>query len=266
MPEAPDAGPKTRSDSLAEAFHPRRWLRLDGAYNVRELGGYATSDDRTTRWGRFVRADALHRVSRAGRARLVEYGVGTVIDLRTTRETVDQPSLFASSSEVEYLHLNLGGDTDPAGHPPPDYNPGPLAVSYGVLLDRRSDVVREVLATMARPSGKAVLFNCLGGTDRTGIIAALVLGLAGVRHELIAADYSLSAKGLFDTFAAEGRPPWMAPEQLTIDWANENLALSKTMLFMLRAIDDRHGGVEEYALGIGVTDAEIDNIKTRFVD
>ena len=65
---------------------PRRHLEIDGANDVRDLGGYPTQDGRETCWRRFVRADDLCRLSPAGQAALLDYGVRTVIDLRRARE------------------------------------------------------------------------------------------------------------------------------------------------------------------------------------
>ena len=61
---------------------PTRHLRWESCYNARDLGGYATADGGYTRWGAFVRADNLSRLTSADQAALIEYGVRTVIDLR----------------------------------------------------------------------------------------------------------------------------------------------------------------------------------------
>ena len=85
-------------------MQPARHLDIDGAYNVRDLGGYPTRDGRRTRWKTFVRAASLHRLPPDSRATLIDYGIRTVIDLRMTRELEDAPNVFAGSSEVAYLH------------------------------------------------------------------------------------------------------------------------------------------------------------------
>ena len=96
---------------MAEGLEPRRHLDLEGAYNIRDIGGYAASDGRRTRWQRLLRADSLHRLAPASQRALIEYGVRTVIDLRTTDELQEAPDIFATSAEVGYLHHNMLGDT-----------------------------------------------------------------------------------------------------------------------------------------------------------
>ncbi len=67
---------------MHDGRQPKRHLRLEGTYNVRDIGGYRTTDGRHTRWRRLLRADSLHRLTPASQAALVDYGVRTVIDLR----------------------------------------------------------------------------------------------------------------------------------------------------------------------------------------
>ena len=64
-----------------------RRLELEGAYNVRDLGGYKTVDGHRTRWKTFLRSDGMHRLSARDQATLLGYGIRTVIDLRQTKVT-----------------------------------------------------------------------------------------------------------------------------------------------------------------------------------
>ena len=93
-----------------DLMHPRRHLDLDGAHNIRDLGGYLTADGRRTRWGTFLRADGLHQLPPASQGTLIDYGVRTVVDLRLTRELNRQPDVFADRPEVKYHHENVLGD------------------------------------------------------------------------------------------------------------------------------------------------------------
>ena len=56
-------------------MQPARHLDIDGAYNVRDLGGYPTLDGRSTRWKTFVRAASLHSLPPDSRAALIDYGI-----------------------------------------------------------------------------------------------------------------------------------------------------------------------------------------------
>ena len=63
---------------------------------------------------------------------------------------------------------------------------------YISALDTRGAAVCNFLTHIARVQDGAVLFDCTAGKDRTGIIAALLLGLAGVSDDDIVDDYVLT--------------------------------------------------------------------------
>ena len=252
---------------MSQTSPPNHERRIDiaSAYNVRDLGGYPTADGRATRRGHFIRADRLSAVPAHAQKALFDYGVRSVVDLRTSNETMQWPSIFANHPLVGYRHHNLEGDD-----PLPGYDLGDkhrsLADSYVVLLDVRRAVVRDVFTTLIDGSRSPVVFFCAGGTDRTGIIAALLLGVAGVPDEAIADDYSLSAQGLVDRFLAEGPPPWMRPEDLTSGRALATLARRDTMLEMLQRVRRDFGAVRAYLQHIGVTDQQVDDLRKSFVE
>ena len=242
-----------------------RRIVIPGAFNVRDLGGLPTADGRTTTWGRFLRADLLSGLSDEAQETLSTYGVRSVVDLRTTEETTQQPCSVAGDARFDYRHHNLEGD-----EPIPGFVLSPdsrkLANAYGALLAARGSVVRDVFAALADGSGPATVFFCAGGTDRTGMIAALVLGLSGVTDEAIADDYSLSARGLVDRFLAEGAPPWMPPQDLASGRALATLARRDTMLELLRLLRRDYGSVTSYLRSIGVTVGEIEEIRDSLIE
>lgn len=252
---------------MARTAPPASERRIDvpGAYNVRDLGGHPTTEGRTTKWGRFVRADRLSGLPAESQVTLAEYGIRTVIDLRTAVETELWPCSLEGRPEVSYHHYDLQGDP-----PPPGFDLGdrdrPLSDSYLALLDARRSPIRDVLTALARGDGSPAVFFCAGGTDRTGTITALLLGIVGVPDEAIAQDYSLSAQGLVDSFVAEGAPRWMDPEDLPSGRALATLARPETMLEMLQRVRQNFGGVEPYFRTIGVTDEQIDNLRDSFVE
>ena len=248
-----------------------RQLTIEGAYNVRDLGGYPTAGGGQTRWRAFLRADSLHKLPPSSQARLVEYGVGTVIDLRRTRETVETPNVFADSTQVRYLHINMIGDTEPPGYgaePENVKDPAWRSLSYQILLDHRKEAIREILSTLTKSKDSTALFHCAGGTDRTGIIAALLLGIAGVDHDTIAQDYGDSAEALRMKILDEGLSPSfpeITEEDLTPSGARKALAPPEAMSLTLQYLDDRYGGAEGYVRHVGLTEVEVGDIKERML-
>lgn len=166
---------------------PTRRLDWEACRNVRDLGGLPTLDGGVTRFGAIVRADSPDRLSPAGWAALREYGIRTVVDLRNEGE-------YGPDHPVETVRLPLDGlDEDPQFWE--RWGTGPqfgTPLYYRPHLDRFPQRSARVIGAIAAAPAGGVLVHCVGGRDRTGQITMLLLALAGVAPDLIAADYELS--------------------------------------------------------------------------
>jgi protein-tyrosine phosphatase len=155
----------------------------------RDLGGIRTTDGRTIRPGALVRARSLDALEDDGWAALHELGVRTLIDLRNDDERASAPA----PTGISAVHLPLdGSDREFWDEWSADWRFG-TPVYYAPHISRFPERSLAVLTAIAyaRPGG--VLFHCMGGRDRTGMVTMLVLALLGVAAEDIAADYELSA-------------------------------------------------------------------------
>ena len=250
---------------MDETLDPKRRLEIEGAHNVRDLGGYRTLDGGCTRWLRFLRADSLHRLSPVAQTALLDYGVRTVIDLRRTSETQTEPNVFARSAVVEYHHLNMIGDEDLGIEPLPEETEKPRQIAHGYCgyLDKCQVQVERILETLANAGNQAALFHCAAGKDRTGMISALLLGLAGVPKETIAADYGLSARYLVVRYLTY---PEADPEIRT--WADyqRTSCPPETMLLVLDYLESIYGGVEGYVRTVGLSEDQIGRLRDRTVE
>jgi protein-tyrosine phosphatase len=182
-----------------------RHLDWEGCFNVRDLGGLRTVDGRETRWRRVIRADALDGLTAAGWTALVDHGVRTVIDLRNDDELAPHAARRPASITTLHLPLDASHDRDFWDLWDSGWQFG-TPLYFGPHIERfpeRSAAVLRAIAA-ARPGGVAV--HCGGGRDRTGQVAMLLLALAGVAPEDIAADYVLSAERLRARYAARGEP------------------------------------------------------------
>ena len=251
-------------------LHPRRRLDIEGAYNVRDLGGYETLDGRRTRWGKFLRADGLHALTAESQDALIAYGVSTAVDLRLTREVEFRPNVFAARPEVSYHRANvLGDDYREPDFPEVGEPANRLVGIYTMVLDDRQPALRRALGLLAGSGSSAAMYNCTAGKDRTGIVSALLLGLAGVPRETIVEDYALSARFLLERYLdllASGEMTTERPlDEITWQTYRDEFCPHTAMRRVLRHLDDRYDGVESYVRKIGVPEAEIAAIKTSLV-
>ena len=181
----------------------QRHLDWEGCFNARDLGGLRTTDGRETRWGSVVRADNLGGLTGAGWAALTDHGVRTVIDLRNDDELGSDVAPRPQS--VTTLHLPLDAAEEREFWDV--WESGPQFATplyYGPHLERFPERTATVISAIARAAPGGVAFHCVGGRDRTGQIAMVLLALAGVDPREIAADYALSAERLTAKYAARG--------------------------------------------------------------
>lgn len=186
--------------------YPSRLL-LRKLYNARDLGGYAAQDGKVTAFGRFLRSDAPTSLHEKDLAYLLAYPVRTVIDLRSPDEFSHLPHALRDIAQIKYLNIPLLGQNLVEGiaqaRPGKTGQAIPLADLYVYLLDQAKGLLGEVFLQMAYAQPGAILFHCAHGKDRTGLVAAILLLLAGVSDADIIANYEVSytyLKPLFATF------------------------------------------------------------------
>lgn len=171
-----------------------RHIALQGAFNVRDLGGYKTASGGVTPWGTFLRADALHELTQADVETLLEMGLSTVIDLRSDLEIAREPSRFAAHDQVSYNHIGLFDGLAPFDAFIKPTSGLSLSARYIGAMETCRQAMGNVARTIAHAPEGTVLFNCTAGKDRTGIVAAMLLSIAGVSNEDIAHDYALTTE------------------------------------------------------------------------
>ena len=158
---------------------------VPGLLNCRDLGGYPLPGGRT-RWGVFLRSACPDTLTPEGLAELERMGLALVIDLRSSFERRQQPSALAGLASPPVLELPL---LEQISAPMP--HTSDMGEFYIALLHHGQACFRKLFTRIAGAEGP-VLFHCTAGKDRTGVVAALLLDLAGVGRQDIIADYEIS--------------------------------------------------------------------------
>ncbi|MDD2417494.1 MAG: tyrosine-protein phosphatase [Oscillospiraceae bacterium] len=236
-------------------------IKLDGAHNVRELGGYTTSDGRTTKNGVFLRGDGTHALTDQDLRILLEAGIYLVIDMRSPDEVEQFPSRFyMADNNIRYENIVMfdGLQSLFAGEE--------IQNSMAGLYCRLLDDCREQYSRIFRlfiDNDRASLFHCTAGKDRTGVVAMLLLNLAGVPNELIVADYSVSEHNMSDLFERQHKQlenmGVVVPEYVFGSPAED-------MEITLDYLETKYGGANEYLKLCGLTQYEVDILKARLVE
>ena len=222
-------------------------LPLPGILNLRDLGGYPTADGGFTRYGAFLRSALPTEASPETIAYLLDYGVTTVIDLRTDYEREHDVCALAETPGLSYHGIQV---IDDATTPVMEFN---VPESYLRII--RYGNFAKMLHILAAANG-AVLYHCAAGKDRTGVTSAVLLMLAGVSDLDVIADYEVSCTyitpllerlhGMYPDLPAEAgqsRPEFIKP--------------------LLKQLRETPGGAAGYLLSIGLTNAEIATVKSK---
>ncbi|MFF5974490.1 tyrosine-protein phosphatase [Streptomyces sp. NPDC012769] len=244
----------------------RRHIPFARLHNFRDLGGYRTADGGSVRWATLYRSDSLAKLAgpdaRADLERFRELDVTTVIDLRYPweiaakgrhPETEPQTWHNLSIEHRPYDQAEIDPDVDPWRY---------LADRFAeVALDGAAEL-REALEIIAAAEGPLV-FHCASGKDRTGLLAALVLGLLDVPDEEILDDFALTELAT-ERLVAD----WKAAHPgRVLRWPGYGRAPATVMRLVLADLRAEYGSVRGYATGhVGLDPTAIEALRARLVE
>ncbi len=240
-------------------------LDILGVFNFRDLASAAPS----LRRGVVYRSDGLHRTDAAGAAAVADLGVRRVLDLRAESEQGGE-GMFEHAA-VETIGSSLLRDGKEIGRQVSQGGHDPLLDHYLSMLAGSPTEIARTLALVADSISRElpVVFHCTAGKDRTGVLAALILGVAGVDDDAIVADYRASAG------TTEVMQQWYADERgLSRDVMAARLGIDadamdrmmraerSTMISMLAAVRSEYGGIDAFVESIGVSDDDRQAIRS----
>lgn len=221
---------------------------LESTMNTRDLGMYRINGTKKyTISNRIYRSDRCEMLSERDKKLLSDRRITTIIDLRSDLEANAKPSAFAVDRDFSYFHYPIV-----EGMLPPDSLEA-VPVSYMEIA--HADCMKEVFKTIANAQD-GVLFHCTAGKDRTGVVGAILLALAGVADEDIVYDYAISRE--FNKLRLEAFLKDHPEIDREIVLANE-----KSMRIFLELLREKHNSAEQYLLNIGVTSDEIEKLKNK---
>lgn len=223
-----------------------RRIPFSNTQNARDLGGYATQTG-VTRWNVFFRSDCPVSFDEKDRQLAKQLNIGAIVDLRGGTN-VDDTLCSAELCGVKKYGFAIGDGSVPR-------LAKDVPQSYMVML-QNTESVKNIFNLFANEQ-KAVLFHCFAGKDRTGVIAALLLMLAGVADVDVVADYCMSY-------------PYFLP-RLRSDFHRTDaekyvfVPIPEHMEGFLKLFRAKFGSVQEYLSGAGVTRAQQQKIINKFV-
>jgi len=231
--------------------HPDRSLKLSGASNFRDLGGYAGAGGREVRWRHLFRSDHLAALTPEDEQALKSIGVARVFDFRGVSERAAVPydleGMAQHSLPIEPTVVQRMKDLMEAGHQiTPTETVELMQQTYRAFVHdnatRFGDLFKHLLQ-----SDQPLVFHCTAGKDRTGFAAALILLALEVPRSVVMEDYLLTNELYRMPVPSTSSTP---QEVLNVLWRVQEAFLDAAM----QAVDKDYGGVQTYLtdeLGVG---------------
>lgn len=212
-----------------------RVMRVDGIYNVRDVGGYMTDSGKMTAQGLLFRGGALRKYNNYNSV-LTEEGERVMREILGIKTDLDVRGFCEESNWAEESPI---GDAELVYH---------KLIAYHEIFDV-PESVRAIFSLLADPDSYPLYFHCSGGADRTGTLAFLINALLGVSEEDLIHDYE------FTTFSIYGERNSKPGTQY-----GQNF---QSFLNILNTYEGNNlkEKTESYLLSIGVTEAEIASIR-----
>jgi len=238
-------------------------LPVKNAFNIRDLGGYACkSNDRlcgVTKWNSFLRGDDLSKLDGEDIEFLKNYGVKTVIDLRSENEVKSKPDPFANVNMVDYHNISLmAGTVDDVTKVLAEDPCGFISAFYIRLIKNETGLIKNILEIIADAKDGGILFHCTVGKDRTGVVAAILLAIAGVEEADIVSNYEV-------TYTYNQSDPNIDVSLLKLP--KEIMCSNPDYLKnAFNYIKSNFKSVENYLISSGIEIATLEKIRKRFIE
>jgi protein-tyrosine phosphatase len=248
----------------------QRCVKVRGAVNMRDLGGYTTKDGKTVKWGKLYRSADLSKLTDADLDTFQQRKIDYIVDLRGTNESKAAPDKMNPNTDyilcpagsdqnlndwmVKLASLQSGGDSM-------------MIVYYSnttYLADRYKPFFDKLLAL---PDDQALLFHCTAGKDRTGIGAALLLYALGVPYETIIQDYTAS-----NEYRKESNETMVAQ---MVKYTHVNKQVAEDVVSVkpeylnatFDAIRKQYGSIDNFLKGpLGLDETKLAMLKSKFLE
>lgn len=256
----------------------KRRLELEGAPNVRDLGGYQSSFGGTTRWGRLFRAGRLSSLSARDQQQLAQYRIATVCDFR--REEEYQTDVTNLGPEADARVHNLAISPGAQSYAMEDLGSMVLTsddmANWMISINRelalhQTDTYRRMFELLlATDPERGFLFHCSAGKDRTGFAAAIILAALGVSRDTIMEDYLLTAQYYPPANELEYLAQKYSPEpEGDIDYSVFQALMESREQYLgaaLEAIDENFDSFDHYLeTALGLSDKDRDELVARYI-
>lgn len=268
-----------KSDNEPE---PGQSLGIASTPNLRDLGGYKTTDGATINRGLVYRSNQLYNISADDMLLIEKLNLKNDFDLRTASERNAKPDELPFG--VNNVWLDVMADYPSAGpanlmellsdplKANAELGDGKIeemfkeAYRQFVTLPSAQAAYRELFLALGDKNQLPAIFHCTTGKDRTGWAAASLLTLLGVSKEVVIEDYLRSNeyilpmyKNVIEQFIAAGGDPSIPTASLGVKEEYLNAAFDQ--------MQTKYGTIENYfSEALGINDVQQTALRNLFLN
>ena len=254
-----------------------RRLSFSGAKNFRDLGGYQTSNGRTLRWGLLYRSDSLHKLTGADLRSLSALCLDRIIDFRSTYEKVRDPDRLPEELQSRLVHIPiLDSSTGLFQNSRQEFARILSTVdAYQFMINTNVDLatrftpeMRQFIDLLLSSDGRAVLFHCAAGKDRTGFAAAILLRLLSVPQEVMMEDYLLTNQYFLSAYRwALGVMKFVRGKRFAATVRAFMIAQPAYLGAAFTAIEETYGSFDHYVRdGLRLTGTDVAHLQSLYLE
>lgn len=246
-------------------FIAERYIDIDGALNMRDLGGLFTQDGYQVKWGKLFRSGSIAEVSQNDYQRLIPLRISTICDFRTMAEAEESSDQWPGLDQVSHIHIPVGegkglkdGFINKINSP--DFQAAKVMMEMNrSYVEDYSEEYKQFFRLLLEDKNYPLLFHCTAGKDRTGFASALILSALGVSREDIMDEYLMSNYYLHDS-----SEDILKKAALFLGMSHKKLrgimeVRAEYLQAAFTAIEEKYGSVEKYLdeeLNIGSLEIE----------
>lgn len=235
-----------------------RLLPLEKMCNTRDLGGYETQGGTFTKAHKYIRATSPTLASPNDLQSLKNYGINVVIDLRSPFEKQQGENPLKHDEDMTYYEVNLFDSMLASALKETSKEYNDLGAVYIHILETRKQEIKEIFNIFLEHLYDCTMFHCTSGKDRTGIISALLLDLAGCHEYDIVKDY-------IETYENNKELNDQVLALIQDEEAKQFLKSSpRYIMELLDYLREHYGSASQYLISIGIDEEDVDILIENF--
>ena len=243
------------------------------AINLRDFGGFATTNGSRMKTGVLYRSGNLEKLSASNHTAISELHLQTIIDFRSITEQEKSPGTFPGSRKVS-LPCNIDQITRDRLRPlllrryADDEIVQAIDSVYREMVDLMVHPVGDMIRIILNPTQCPVLIHCRAGKDRTGFAAAVIQWIMGVDHDTVMREYLLSNEFISPKISKALKRLRLFTLGL-FPKGNLQAAFEVRAQYLNTAfsvIETKYGGLDGYLAAGGVNRDDLKELRTRLLN